>query len=240
MTGQKLADLALSILPKQWGYIYGTSGVKWTEAKQADIEKTTDKNRESARKYGAKWIGHYVADCSGLVKYLCKQLKVTVPHGSNSMWDQSVYEKGIIFGKPIPTGALVFKCRNGSDFYHVGIYVGDNRVVEAQGTQTGVVETKLSTWTHYGLLKDLGYSNPKPAEPEPVRVPLTTGWAKVDVPNDGTVNIRKGASQSSTKLGVLREGDCCEVVSIVGDWAEVEYTAKGYIMTKFLKNTEEG
>lgn len=238
MTGQKLADLALGILPKKWGYIYGTAGVLWTEAKQKELEKTTDKNRESGRKYGKKWIGHYVADCSGFVKYLCKQLKVDVPHGSNSMWDKSVYEKGSLHGQDIPTGALVFKAR-GDDFYHVGVYVGDGRVVEAQGTQTGVVESKLSTWTHYGLIKDLGYSDPKPV-PMPVRDPLVPGWAKVDVPNDGTVNIRKGASQNSTKLGTLREGECCEVLSVQGDWAEVEYTAKGYIMTRFLKHFEEG
>lgn len=246
MTGQKLADMALAILPKKWGYIYGTAGVLWTQAKQNELDKTTDKNRESGRKYGKKWIGHYVADCSGFVKYLCKQLGFTAPHGSNSIWDSSVYEKGTITG-PIPTGALVFKCRNGDDFYHIGVYVGNNRVVEAQGTQTGVVETALSTWTHYGLLKNLGYSYPsRDEEPVPDKdeekpIPvhdLHPGVAVVDVPNDGTVNIRKQPEVNSTKLGTLREGESCHVLSIDGSWAEVEYAAHGYIMTKYLRNEE--
>ena len=49
-----------------WGYIWGTAGVKWTKAKQEALEKTTDEDRALSRKYGSKWIGHMVADCSGL------------------------------------------------------------------------------------------------------------------------------------------------------------------------------
>lgn len=235
VTGQKLADLALAILPKKWGYIYGTAGVLWTEEKQKELEKTTSADREMSRKYGSKWIGHYVADCSGLVKYLCKKLGLSVPHGSNSIWNGSVTKKGFLIGQDIPVGALVFKLRNNDDYYHVGIYVGNGQVVEAQSTQTGVVKSKLSSWSNYALLKGLSYTEVKPAEE-----PLVPGTAVVDVPNDGTVNIRKKASQSSSKIGTLREGEHCEVVSIQGGWAEVEYTVKGFIMTKFLKNVKEG
>ena len=233
MTGQRLAELALEVLPKKWGYIYGTAGVLWTAEKQAEIEKTTDESRSASRKYGSKWIGHYVADCSGLVKYLCRQLHVTVPHGSNSIWDGYVRKKGFLVGQEIPVGALVFKVRN-NDYYHVGIYVGNGEVVEAQGTRTGVVKSKLSDWSNYALLKELSYPEQNTDEP------LTPGKAEVDVPNDGTVNIRKSASKDSAKVGTLREGERCEVLSVNGGWAEVEYTMKGYIMTRFLKNVKEG
>lgn len=232
-TGEDIARVAREILPKKWGYIFGKAGIKWTAEMQEAMNRTTEKKYEQARKYGKKWIGHYVADCSGLVKYICKQFKVTVPHGSNSMWRDSLFEKGAITGS-IPVGALVFKLRNGDDFYHVGIYIGDGSVVEAQGTQTGVIKSSISSWTHYGLVRGIGYSTEQ--RDEVAR--LKPGKAYVDVPNDGTVNIRKAASTSSTNLGTLREGEECEVVSVEGDWAKVRYTADGYIMTRFLRNKE--
>lgn len=230
-TGEELAALAKSIVPKKWGYIWGKAGVKWTAEMQAEMDKTTDKKYESARKYGKKWIGHNVADCSGLIKYLCKQFKISVPHGSNSMWRDSLFEKGDIRDS-IPVGALVFKLRNGDDFYHVGVYIGDGMVVESMSTEYGVVKSKLSKWSHYGLVKGIGYTTNN--RDEVVR--LKPGKAIVDVPNDGTVNIRKAPTTSSTNLGTLREGDECEVVAVDGDWAEVRYQAKGYIMSRFLVN----
>jgi len=231
--GEDLAKMAREILQKKWGYIFGRAGVKWTAEMQNEMDKTTDKKYEQARRYGRKWVGHYVADCSGLVKYLCKKCGVSVAHGSNSQWRDALFEKGAIPGNSVPAGALVFKLRNGTDFYHVGIYVGNNQVVEAKGTQAGVVSSSLSEWSHYGLIRGIGYSDKRDEV-----IGLKPGKAYVDVPNDGTVNIRKGATVQSTKLGVLREGEECEVLEIEGDWARVRYAADGYIMTKFLKNKE--
>ena len=45
-------------IDNDWGYIWGTAGVMWTEARQRQIEQTTDENRAMSRKYGSKWIGH--------------------------------------------------------------------------------------------------------------------------------------------------------------------------------------
>ena len=33
-------------LSEKWGYIWGTAGVMWTAAKQKELEKTTDSDRE--------------------------------------------------------------------------------------------------------------------------------------------------------------------------------------------------
>lgn len=233
MTGQDLADLAIGILPLGWGYIYGQSGAMWTAAKQAQLERTTAKKYESGRKYGAKWIGHNVTDCSGLVVNLCKRLGFAVPHGSNSLWDRSLYVKGPIVGAFVPIGALVFKRKGIDDYYHVGIYVGSGRVVEARGTQAGVVSSDLVDWGYYGLLKCLKYDD----SGEEVKA-LEVGPAFVDVPNDGTVNIRSKPDSSGKKQGTLREGEACEVLSVDGDWAEVEYKKTGYIMSKFLRNID--
>lgn len=229
MTGEQLAKLAVEILPQKWGYIYGKAGIMWTQALQDELNRTTAEKYASGRKYGAKWIGHMVTDCSGLVVYLCKKYKVSVPHGSNSMWDGSLSKRGKISSNELPVGALVFKLRGADDYYHVGIYVGGGKVIEAKSTYYGVVESKLSTWTHYGLLKALKY------ESKEVK-PLKTGAAVVDTPNKGTVNVRKSASKSALKIDALNYGETCEVVDVVGDWAKVEYTKTGYIMAKYLQN----
>ena len=47
-------------LREGWGYIYGASGEIWTQAQQNAA------SREQTKKYGQKWVGHRVADCSGL------------------------------------------------------------------------------------------------------------------------------------------------------------------------------
>ena len=74
-------------LAEKWGYIWGTAGTMWTAAKQEALNKTTDADRANSRKYGAKWIGHMVADCSGLFSWAFEQLGGYMYHGSNTMWD---------------------------------------------------------------------------------------------------------------------------------------------------------
>ena len=66
-------------LYNDWGYIWGTAGILWTAARQAQLEKTTDSDRESGRKYGSKWIGHTVADCSGLTDLTIPDQVTEVP-----------------------------------------------------------------------------------------------------------------------------------------------------------------
>ena len=41
-------------LEEHWGYIWGTAGEAWTEAKQKELEKTTDSSRAQGRQYGSK------------------------------------------------------------------------------------------------------------------------------------------------------------------------------------------
>jgi len=73
-------------LSEKWGYIWGTAGKQWTALKQENLEKTTDADRALGRAYGKKWIGHKVADCSGLFSWAFRQLGGTMYHGSNTMF----------------------------------------------------------------------------------------------------------------------------------------------------------
>ena len=164
-----------------WGYIYGTWGSLWTKAKQ---EAAT---RPQTVKYGSKWIGHMVTDCSGLPRWALYQL------GDKSLLHQAYYQytdccknKGLLIdgaradGQPIKRGTGVFLKGSGKKIHHVGVYVGGGNVVEAKGTQYGVIMSKLSQWDHWGEYKAVDYSAEEGDKP-PMRTMLKKGMEGEDV-----------------------------------------------------------
>lgn len=176
----KTADLIAKFQKAEhdkWGYIWGTAGVKWTEEKQAELEKTTDPDRAQGREYGMKWIGHVVADCSGLFSWAFKQLGGQMYHGSNTMYLKWCSNKGKLNkgkredGKTLKPGTAVFVW-NGNNYSHVGLFVGNGQVIEARSTKLGVVFSKVTDnrWSHWGELKGVDYSA-KTADSTPSSTP---------------------------------------------------------------------
>lgn len=168
VTGRQLAQTVLTALERQGGYIWGQSGAAWTQAKQKNLEKKYSSNPEAyadykySAKYGSKWIGHPVWDCSGLCRWAMKQHGIAIAHGSNSIWDRYLQEKGKLTDATVlPEGAAVF---TGTDQKkpHIGTYTGDGLVTEASGTIAGVVRTKLygGKWKYWGLFKGVQYETP--------------------------------------------------------------------------------
>lgn len=155
-------------LDNNWGYIWGTAGVEWTAARQKQLEQTTDADRESGRKYGSKWIGHRVADCSGLFSWAFKQLGGYMYHGSNTIWDKYCVAKGALVkgkrddGKELKPGTAIFthNVKKGNRG-HIGLYIGGGWVIEASGTINGVIKSKItiSKWVEWGELKGVDYDN---------------------------------------------------------------------------------
>lgn len=193
-------------LDNKFGYIYGASGGVWTAAKQAAA------TREQTIKYGAQWIGHHVADCSGLFSWAFKQLGGTMYHGSNTMWLKWCTSKGELRngkrtdGKPLLPGTAVFTYDKEKDNRgHVGLYIGNGYVIEAAGTKSGVIKSKvtLSKWVEWGELKGVDYG-----ASEPISEPA-------DEPKDSRPTLRKGTK---------------------GDWVTLAQTAlinKGYDLGKW-------
>ena len=182
-----LIGLFQQALSEKWGYIWGTDGIKWTKAKQDQINQTTDESRALSRKYGAKWIGHTVADCSGLFSWAFEQLGGTMYHGSNTMYLKWCAEKGELKsgkrtdGDILKPGTAVF-CWNGKTYSHVGLYIGGDTVIEAAGTQEGVTTSKVSAtkWKYWGELTgvefDVSGDDPAPAPtPTPDPAPSPAG-----------------------------------------------------------------
>ena len=108
-----------------WGYIYGASGEIWTQARQNAA------SREQTKKYGQKWVGHRVADCSGLFAWAFRQLGGYCYHGSNTMFRRYSSASGSLSagkqtdGEPLKPGTAVYKFNASEGYHHVGLYIGD-------------------------------------------------------------------------------------------------------------------
>ena len=223
-----LVRLFRQALEEKWGYIWGASGQLWTQAKQDAA------TRDQTVKYGKKWIGHKVADCSGLFVWAFKQLGGSIYHGSNTMWRSYCTEKGEVTpGIELAPGTSLYKCRNGTDYYHTGLYVGDGIVIEARGTSSGVVTSKLQDWTHWGRLKGVSYDE---SEVEKMDVLYQ---AKVITKRD-PLTLRAGNSTDAQKIGSIPRGEVVNVLkefpTVRGDeWAFVEYNGtQGYVSLDYL------
>jgi hypothetical protein len=216
-------------LDNDWGYIWGTAGVKWTQAKQDAA------TREQTVKYGSKWIGHYVADCSGLFSWAFKQLGSTMYHGSDTMFRKYTTASGTLSagkrmdGQELKEGTAVFVWKEAEKKYsHVGLYIGDGYVIEAASTQSGVIKSKASNkrWTHWGELKDVNYEGGD--EPVPKGYAIVTGTR---------VALR---SAPTTQAGVILRVDTGKQVKLEEpppcEWDYVSFQGKtGWMMKKFLK-----
>lgn len=145
-------------LDNGWGYIWGRSGQVWTQAAQDAA------TRAQTKSYGQQWVGHRVADCSGMFVWAYKQLGSSIYHGSNTIWKKYCSAKGKLLngaradGEPMKAGTAVFLLKDGSR-HHIGLYIGGDTVIEAKGTKWGVVTSKTSHWDEWGELSDVDYTN---------------------------------------------------------------------------------
>ena len=231
-----VVELFKYALKNDYGYIYGRAGELWTQAKQEAMNKTTAEKYAMARKYGKKWIGHYVADCSGLFHWAYGKLGSYMYHGSNTMYNSYCSAKGQLKagkrtdGQALKPGTAVFVYKASEKKYtHVGLYIGDGYVIEAASTQSGVIKSKAnnSKWTNWGELIHTRYGDaPKPE-------PVPKGYAEV---TGKKVALRKDPCD---KANIIMRIDTGEQVKVetppASDWQYVAYKGKtGYMMKKFL------
>ena len=156
-------------LEEHGGYIFGKSGQKWTQAKQDAA------TRPQTVSYGQQWVGHRVWDCSGMFVWAYKAFGESIYHGSNTIWRSYCSKQGKLKngqrcdGIAMKPGTAVFLL-NDTGRHHIGLYVGNDTVIEAKGTRYGVVTSKPSHWDEWGELKDVDYSM-YPDEEIPVSKP---------------------------------------------------------------------
>ena len=138
-----------------WGYVWGSFGFLLTESQ---LEQLKAQYPEMVGGYESiirsKWLGGRTTDCVGLIKsygwFDPDELKIR--YGTNGMPDvtaNGMYYAATVSGTidtiPEVPGLAVW-CDG-----HIGVYVGNGEVVEARGTSSGVVRTKLAErhFTHW-------------------------------------------------------------------------------------------
>lgn len=163
-----------------WGYIYGRSGQMWTEKAQKAA------TRPQTVKWGKRWIGHYVTDCSGAFVFAYKKEGGSIYHGSNTIYKKYCSSKGKLKngaredGQPIKPGTAVFLYdAEKKNMHHIGLYVGNDTCIEPKGTLYGVTVSRLDHWDYWGELKDIDYSDVEPGDP--IRRMLRQGCKGNDV-----------------------------------------------------------
>lgn len=155
---------------KGWGYVWGTYGTVLTEPfLESKITQYPDEVGGKEEFIRANWLGKRTADCVGLIKGYSwydveSQTTILVSNGMPDIGADTMYEnateKGTIDTIPEIPGLAVWK--EG----HIGVYIGDGKVVEAYGTTTGVIRSELANggWTHWLKIPYITYMEQEETE----------------------------------------------------------------------------
>ena len=149
---------------KSWGYVYGTYGTVLSESMlTAKMEQYPDEVATKEQFIRDTWLGKRTADCVGLIKGYgwFNTVSQETEIGSNGMQDWSangMYNAATVKGEistiPETPGLAVWK--DG----HIGVYIGNGTVVEAYGTERGVIRSALADggWTHWLEVPSISYN----------------------------------------------------------------------------------
>lgn len=171
LTGKGLAAFAKSKIGTP--YVYGAKGADgvFTSQRLNTLSKAypsmfTASYIAKAKKY----VGKVCTDCSGLITWYTGKVL-----GSAQMYSTASKRIPISQIKKVPVGAVLWKSG------HVGVYIGDGKVVEAKGINYGTVETKVSStpWEYALLFNYIDYDDVTPTveatskKPNPYLRPTT-------------------------------------------------------------------
>lgn len=116
-----------------------------TQPTYKSVYKLAKKNMGKPYVYGA--TGPSAFDCSGFTSYIYKKAaKVSIPRTAAAQYQSA---KKVSY-KNMKKGDLVFFGYSAYSIYHVGMYVGNGQMIDAQNN--GVVKEKVIApwWDYYG------------------------------------------------------------------------------------------
>ena len=153
-----------------WGYVWGTYGLVLTQDSFENLCEVYPDNVENHHDFiQENWVGRRTADCAGLIKgYLWFNPEShQIEYGSNGFTDRdadTLYNDSTVNGTidTIPETPGLGVWHEG----HVGIYIGDGWVIQASGTETGVVKTQLegSSFTNWFEIPGITYGSDQEEE----------------------------------------------------------------------------
>lgn len=202
-------------------------------------------------------------DCSGALVYVFRKYGHSIYHGSNRIARIEVDELlPISQAKP---GMAAFKARNPGDaeyalpssyksggknyngdlrdFYHVGVVGQNGKVLNAQSSSAGFVESPIKTWTCVGYLTQVDYgdmqednmtngSNNSNTSNDSIDI---LGTAEVIAESGSTVRMRSRPLKNAPIVANIKVGTLVNILEATSEWCQIEVDGKhGYMMSKFL------
>ena len=228
---------------EHWGYIYGQWGAVWTYAKQNAA------TREMTVKYGSKWVGKKVTDCSGLIRRALYNLGESIVHHARYQYTEYCGPKGKLVNglredgtRPLP-GSAVFLQGKEKAIHHVGVYVGCDTCIEAKGTVYGVVTSHLNHWDHWGQLTMVDYTDAAALETdEPIQAPdedSEAGTVLTAIVNNpqNWLNVRSLPKSDASVVFKVQKGTVVDVLDAgEPEWWQIRYGGRiGWAFAKYLK-----
>lgn len=193
-------------------------------------------------------------DCSGALVYVFRKYGHSIYHGSNRIARVEVDELlPISQAKP---GMVAFKARNPGnakyalpsayksggknyngdlrDFYHVGVVGQNGKVLNAQSSSTGFVESPIKTWICVGYLKQVNYGDIREDNMTNDSIDILY-TAEVIAESGSTVRMRSKPLKNAPIVANVKVGTQANVLEATSDWCQIEVDGKhGYMMSKFL------
>lgn len=224
------------------GYVWGATGYTLTQSRLTQlIAQYPDYVSQSKN---GKYIGVECYDCASFVRFAMKQIGISMVSGATSQVKKTAWAKFDTIDKMPRDKVCCLYRKNGSIYQHTGIYLGNGYVVDARGSNSGVIKTKFESypWTHFGFPKGL-YSSNEIETTTKNEVINVSYKGKVIADSGSTVRMRSAASSSANVLASVPLGEIVEVIGEVEGWYQIEYNGySGYMMSKFIEKvqTEEG
>lgn len=178
LNNNNLVDYAKKALAEGWGYVWGTFGEVLTEA---ELEQKLKQYPGPVGNYlgfiRSHWMNKIVTDCVGLIKgAYWSESGALVYNPVNDVSADGMLsiakEKGPIATIPDIPGICVHLPG------HIGIYIGGGMVIEAHGTEYGVIQTPLqggTPWVNWSKCPFIQYATQTaPVVVAPAVVPAHT------------------------------------------------------------------
>lgn len=232
----------LSFIKKQVGNYYwmGTIGQKASWALYNDRKKVYPKYYTASD--FASQIAHPKPcfDCAGLVKspFVYPKYNAKDDLGASGIYGKCKVKGALKSSTQLKPGYLVFK-GNDKTKTHVGVYIGNNKVIEAKGHAYGVIESKFSSvWKYWAEYYNVDYS--EEVKPNPVPVPdpeLKAGDILIVKTMIDPLRLRMGPSKSDPVICLMKKGSKVTYLGVrSGEWLKVRYkTMVGYASGNYLK-----
>ena len=231
-------------------YFYGTFGNKASRALYN--QKKEQYPKFYTWDYSSKYDGQRVHDCAGLIKgYLWSETPDSPPkynakedYGATAFY-QHCTKKGTLASFDRIPGRLVFK-GTPSKMSHVGVYIGDDRIIEAKGHAYGVIESRLDDkWTHWGQCNLIQEDAAPAPDPEPIPTPAPTpspSPAPEPASNEYRVKtngsplaLRRSPNPKGALICWMANGSKVTVSGTNGSWSRTTYKGMtGWAYTKWI------